>query len=78
MSGFEAPNNGIYIVLGEINLLLANLKKANAAGNSNSSNDDRKRAGEGKYYDQYYGSDPLTRNFYELKTLLNDHCGKYF
>ena len=56
----EAPPNGIYIILGEVNLLLANLKR------------NFKYSG-GSHYEHV--NDPLTRNFYELKTLLNDHSG---
>ena len=54
----EAPSNGIYIVLGEINLLLANLRKTSKYSNSHS------------HYENV--SDPLTRNFSDLKLLLND------
>ncbi|CAF0877301.1 unnamed protein product [Brachionus calyciflorus] len=52
----EAPNNGIYTVLGEINLLLINLKKTN-----------------NKYSNYDHVIDPLSKNFYDLKNLLNEH-----
>jgi hypothetical protein len=58
----EAPNNGIYIVLGEINLLLANLKKTGKYSNQHT------------HYENY--ADPLTKNFYELKNILNDQISK--
>ena len=63
----EAPSNGIYIVLGEINLLLANLKRSNSGGNK------YHHSSSHSNYD--YPLDPLSRNFYELKTLLNEHSG---
>ncbi len=51
MSNLEAPNNGIYIVLGEINLLLANLKRnTNASGNSGSSSSGGSGGINSKYY----------------------------
>ena len=51
MSNLEAPNNGIYIVLGEINLLLANLKRnTNASGNSGSSSSGGGGGINSKYY----------------------------
>jgi brefeldin A-resistance guanine nucleotide exchange factor 1 len=62
----DAPSNGIYIVSGEVNLLLTNLKRNFKYGSNNNST----------HYD-YHNADPLTRNFYELKQLLNDHSGKF-
>ena len=52
IGNLDAPNNGIYIVLGEINLLLANLKRnTNASGNSGSSSSNVASGGiNSKYY----------------------------
>jgi brefeldin A-resistance guanine nucleotide exchange factor 1 len=57
----EAPGNSIYIVLGEINLLLSNLKRNNTNNKYTQS-----------HYDQ--PQDPLSRNFNELKLLLSEHA----
>ena len=47
----EAPTNGIYIVLGEINLLLANLKRNNSSGSGGGSTS----SSNSKYHQhQYY------------------------
>jgi brefeldin A-resistance guanine nucleotide exchange factor 1 len=75
-SGMDAPNNGIYIVLGEINLLLANLKRNSnlSSNNSNNSNSSGSNSKYQSYYHENYYNDPLSRNFYQLKTLLNEHA----
>jgi golgi-specific brefeldin A-resistance guanine nucleotide exchange factor 1 len=54
----EAPSNGIYIILGEVNLLLINLKRYFKYNSS--------------HYD--HSNDSLTKRFYELKAMLSNHC----
>ncbi len=57
----DAPSNSFYTVLGEINLLLTSLKKTH----------NKYTMSPNHYQDN--PQDPLLKNLYDLKTLLNDH-----
>ena len=64
----EAPTNGIYIVLGEINLLLANLKRNNLSGNSGNSSGSGMNS---KYHQHHYYHVCLLYIWLELRFMRN-------